>query len=625
MCGIAGIAAPEQAPAEREAAVRRMCARLHHRGPDDEGLVSVGAASIGMRRLAIFDPANGHQPWQSDDGRLTLVFNGAVTNFRGLRGLLEARGRCFRTECDTEVLLAAYEAWGAECLPRLRGMFAFAVWERDREELFLARDPFGVKPLYLHSLPGGGVAFASEVRALLAGLPALGAVDPAAVAELLAFLAVPAPRTLYRGVASLRPGEFVRWRAGRLDRTLYAPPGRLATDEAPASGPQAFTATLRHHLERSVAEHLLADVPVGLFLSGGLDSAAIAGLAVQAGAAPLRTFTVGFGEPGYNEAEAAAATARHLGCAHTAEVLTGSRVAADLNRLLDSMDQPTGDGLNTHYASRLAAAGGVRVVLSGLGADELFGGYGHFRQLARIARALPLWRLLPGAARRAAGRMIGRGSSRREKLGDFVGHATGLHELAALGRRVWSAAAVADLTGHPPARHGPFHPALPLFREALPRAAPFAAIGAWERGTYMTDVLLRDSDVMSMAHSLELRVPFLDRPLSAWLERQPVEWVHTPAHPKSALAAAVADLLPPDLPGRRKWGFTLPFPLWMRRELRPFLEDTFAPASVARSGLFVGEAVRRRWAAFRDGRDDAQWSRIWTLAVTIAFLNPRAR
>jgi asparagine synthase (glutamine-hydrolysing) len=601
-----------------------MCDRLRHRGPDDDGLLTVGPASLGMRRLAIFDPAHGHQPWQSDDGRLTLVFNGAVTNFRDLRHTLEGRGRFFRTECDTEVLLAAFETGGADCLARLRGMFAFAVWERDRRELFLARDPFGVKPLYLHQLPGGGIAFASEVRALRAGLPGLGDVDPTAVAELLAFLAVPSPRTLYRGIASLRPGEYARWRDGALERVLYAPPGRLAIDETPEASPSAFTAALRQRLERSVAEHLLADVSVGLFLSGGLDSAALAGLAARTVSTPLRTFTVGFGEPGYNEADAAAETARHLGCAHTADVLTGKRVAADLDRLLDAMDQPTGDGVNTHYASQLASAGGVRVVLSGLGGDELFGGYGHFRQLPRIARFLPVWRLVPGPLRRAVGGIIGRGSSRREKLGDLLGHATRLHELAALSRRVWSARAVAELTGRPPALGSPFHPALPLFREALPSADPFAVLGAWERNTYMSDVLLRDSDVMSMGHSLELRVPFLDRPLAAWLERQPPEWVHTPARPKSALAAAVADLLPPDLAGRRKWGFTLPFPVWMRRELRPFLEDTFAPASAGRSGLFVAQAVRNRWVAFRDGSDDAQWSRLWTLAVLIAFLNRRA-
>lgn len=627
MCGIAGFIESGSDPRLREAAVNRMCDAMQHRGPDDAGTATNGPATLGMRRLAIFDPANGRQPMRSPDGRFTLVFNGAIYNFHELRTQLVATGWDFRTQCDTEVLLAAYARWGAECLARLRGMFGFAVWDESQQELFLARDPFGIKPLYYRQ-EGTRLIFASELNAL--GASGLGRheLDPLSVADYLAWFAVPAPRTIYRDIFSLRPGECATFRGGRLEiKTAWNFRGIPAVGR-PCATPAEFTRELRARLEDTIRAHVLADVPVGAFLSGGLDSAAVVGLMTRVNGSRLRTFSIDFAEPGYSEAAAAAATARHYGTDHRTTLLSGADVARDLEQLLATLDQPTGDGINTYYASQAARAGGVTVALSGLGGDELFGGYPSFRDLPRLARWLPAWRAIPAGMRAVAVRRLASGDTRRRKLADFLQYAGNVHELGALQRRVFSEASRRTLLAPEVLRvlgpRSPFHPELMSLSTDLAPAGIFEIVSAWELRTYMADVLLRDSDVMSMRHSLELRVPLVDRPLVEWLWRQPAAFKWDRRHPKSALVDALADILPPDVARRPKWGFTLPFSLWMKRELRPFLDETFSDASVERSGLFAVPGVQQTWRGFLEGNDSREWSRVWSLAVLIAFANRHA-
>ena len=606
-----------------------MCTSMLHRGPDDGGMESCGSATLGMRRLAIFDPSHGHQPMTTPDGRHTLIFNGAIYNFRVIRDELAAAGYAFRTNCDTEVLLAAYARWGEQCLPRLQGMFAFAVWDAHQETLFLARDPFGIKPLYYRQEIRGRLLFASELNALVASGAFNAELDPQAVADYLAWFAVPAPCTIYRGVRSLRPGECATLRNGQLAVRSYWNFGAMHRDPAVCTSAAEFTLELRRRLEITIKAHVIADVPVGAFLSGGLDSAVVTGLMTRVTGSRLKTFSIAFAEPGYSEAEAAAQTARHFGTDHHTIELSGQQVAGDLNDILAHLDQPTGDGINTYYASKAARAGGVTVALSGLGGDELFGGYPSFRDLPRMAHWLPWWRRLPAFARNSLIEKLRRGDTRRRKLADFLRHARDLPDLASLQRRVFDGATRRSLL-HPdvnralsnPRAH---HPELDSLRSELAAAGQFETISAWELRTYMADVLLRDSDVMSMRHSLELRVPFIDRPFIEWLWQQPARFKDEQNPPKAALAAAVRDILPPDLLHRRKQGFTLPFAVWMKRELQPFLEDTFAVESVNRSGLFEPEAAQTLWRGFVSGHDEREWSRVWSLAVLIAFANRRAR
>lgn len=626
MCGIAGIVDSGMSPELRVAAVARMCATMLHRGPDDGGCESRSVATLGMRRLAIFDPANGHQPISSPDGRHTLIFNGAIYNHRALRDELSATGWTFRTHCDTEVLLAAFVRWGEKCLGRLRGMFAFAVWDESERTLFLARDPFGIKPLYYRQ-DSGRLIFASELNALIASGVANAAIDPLSVADYLAWLAVPAPRTIYRDTFSLRPGECATFRGGRLEIRSAWSFKSIPNDAKPTATREEFSHELRARLDDTIRAHVLADVPVGAFLSGGLDSAIVVGLMTRATGSQLRTFSIDFDEAGFSESSSASATARHFGTDHHSSILTGSQVAGDLDTLLDTLDQPTGDGINTFYASRAAHEGGVKVALSGLGGDELFGGYPSFRNVPRLARWLPLWRSAPAGARRRVVDRLRRGDVRQRKLADMLEHARDVQELAALQRRVFSdvdrhgllAPDVRGSLGH----RSSLHPEFTSLAADLAGSGAFEIMSAWELRTYMADVLLRDSDTMSMRHSLELRVPFVDRPLIEWLWRQPAAFKGDRYHRKTPLSDATADILPPSLAGRAKRGFTLPFPVWMKRELRPFLAETFSDASVDRCQLFNRREVQRLWSGYLAGDDERQWSRVWSLAVLVAFVNRR--
>ena len=626
MCGIAGLIDSSLSPDGRSAAVGRMGAAMIHRGPDDLGIESLNGATLGVRRLAVFDPANGHQPMRSADGRFTIAFNGAIYNFKALRGELSAAGWAFRTECDTEVLLAAYATWGQRCLNRLRGMFAFAVWDDREQALVLARDPFGIKPLYYRH-EGDRLIFASELNALGAsGIVALEG-DPISVADYLSWLAVPAPRTIYKGVFSLRPGECAFFCRGRFEVRSSWSFRKIPRVDPPCATREDFIRQLRERLDDSTRAHLLADVPVGAFLSGGLDSAAIVGLMTRASGARLKTFTIGFEDAAYSEAGTAEETARFFGTDHHTHLLTGAQVAGDIDRYLAACDQPTGDGLNTYYASQAAHAGGVTVALSGLGGDELFGGYPSFSQVPVLAARLRWWWALPGPLRRAVVFRLRRGDTRRQKLADVLESARDVHEIAALQRRVFSEPRRRGILS--PAARGelgrqtPFHPELGALRMDLDPERIFRLVSAWELRTYMADVLLRDSDVMSMRHSLELRVPFIDRPLIEWLWRQPSKFKSTPREPKSVLVAAMGDLLPPGLATRPKQGFTLPMDSWMRRELKPFLDETFSDASIDRSGLFNRATVQEGWRQFIAQRDPREWSRVWSLGILVGFVNRR--
>jgi len=473
----------------------------------------------------------------------------------------------------------------------------FAVWDQLEQVLFLARDPFGIKPLYFRHSPGGQLLFASELNALCVSGAFAPEIDPQAVADYLAWFAVPAPRTIYRDVSSLRPGECARWCAGKLTTRAYWNFGTIPSDQNVCRSPEEFREQLRSRLEDTVRAHVVADVPVGAFLSGGLDSAVITALMGQVGGTPLKTFSIGFAESEYSEAAAAAETARYLGTDHHATELSGRQVARDLDVILARLDQPTGDGINTYYVSQAARAGGVTVALSGLGGDELFGGYPSFQQLPRLARWLPAWRRLPGPVQRSVVARLNRSDTRRRKLADFLRYGHNLNELAALQRRVFSEESRLRLLSRDTRaaieeRRSPFHPELDLLAADLAGAGMTETISAWELRTYMADVLLRDSDVMSMRHSLELRVPFIDRPFIEWLWRQPARFKEDRLHPKSVLAQATRELLPPSLLSRRKQGFSLPFPVWMRKRLE----------TVSRRNVFAGEHCPEWTPRARPGR-----------------------
>lgn len=599
MCGIAG------ALGVRVAAdvARAMGGCILHRGPDGSALAPLHRADGGEAgafahaRLAVIDPsAAGDQPMCTPDGRYTLVFNGEIYNFRALRHRLAAAGASFRSGSDTEVLLLGLARQGTSFLRELRGMFALALWDRDEEVATLARDPFGIKPLYLAEV-AGGVVFASELRAVLASGRVPPVLDARAVVSYLAAGSVAEPMTAVAGVRALPPGTLVRLRAGAVSApesfadALWTPPA------APERDPVRAARRVRDALRDSVEHHMVADVPVGFFLSGGIDSSAVVGLAREVAPGGVDTFTVVFDEAEFSEAAVARAVARRFGTRHHEIPLSGREMLASLPAAFAAMDQPSMDGLNTYVVSRGVRAHGLKVVLSGLGGDELFAGYPSFRRARGMAR-------LPGPLRRAAASAASRlGGARAEKAALLLGDADPARAAYRASRSLFGARRVGALAGQ---------------RTAPPGQAPhdlslLQRVSWYETTGYMRDTLLRDSDVFSMAHGLELRVPFVDREVAA-AAASVDDGLKLGRTSKPLLVAAVADLLPREVWDRPKQGFTLPFATWLRGELRAEVEAGLA--RVERVGLDPA-AARAVWAGFLAGRTG--WSRPWSLYTLVRW------
>ena len=621
MCGICGIVSEEIAPRARRAAVERMCGAMVHRGPDDAGCAELPGATLGMRRLSIIDlSARGHQPMPNETHAVWLVFNGEAYNYRALREEAEARGHRFRSDTDSETVLHLFEEYGVDVLPRVRGMFGLGLWDMRTRELLLARDRLGIKPLYYACLPDG-VVFASTVTAVLASGLVEAALDPVALDHYLSFGYVPPPNTLVLGVRALLPGHLARVADGRVStRSWWTLPEAGVTRCAPDDRP----AMLRTHLEDSIRLHRVSDVPVGAFLSGGIDSAAVVALMRRTLDQPVRTFSVGFpdGPARLNELAAARATATALGADHTEVVLTAADVTRQLDHAIARIDQPSFDGLNTYVVSKATRDHGVTVALSGLGGDELFGGYDTYRMIPRWRHALRAWGAMPSAARRAVGMLLDRryggrrGDDRARKLRHISSVRT-LHDLYGLAR----------LTSWPAETRRLYRPETAEWIDANGAPGPLALLeevatpsdGAWrfvselELTTFMSWRLLRDTDAMSMAHSLEVRVPFVDHVVVEFVCGLPPGWERRHGYPKRLLVDSVADVLPPGLVGRPKQGFAFPLEHWMRHDLRPVVEDALSPASARRRGLFDPDEVSALRADFVDGRHP--YPAVWQLVV----------
>ncbi|MEZ4452739.1 MAG: asparagine synthase (glutamine-hydrolyzing) [Nannocystaceae bacterium] len=610
MCGLAAIVGLP--PASIDGA--RILAALAHRGPDGRGAWSDDAAAVALfhTRLAILDlSAHGAQPMTSADGRLVLTYNGEIYNFRALRSELVARGHRFRTGTDTEVILALYREEGAAMLRRLDGIFALALFDRDRGALLVARDPMGVKPLY--AIEGGGAfACASELKALL-GLPILRpALDVQAIALYTRFLWCPSARTPMVGVTKVAPGEALLVEGGAVVRRW-----RYAPDPAGTIGPELgdgdpdepfliepgpsnrLPAQVREALAAAVERQMVADVPVGAFLSGGVDSSAIAAFARHHAAGRLRCFTIDF-DPALAQEEGitrdrpfAEAAARHLGV--DLDVITvGPELAEELPRMVWHLDEPQADpaALNVLAISRLARRHGITVLLSGAGGDDLFSGYRRHRALALE----PLWSRTPARLRRAleaAGAALPARPAALRRLAKLVARVGEDGDGRLAGAFEWLPRARARTLLHPDHRRA-LRDEEPL-REALaampPGLSPLERTLRLEQRFFLIEHNLNYTDKMSMAAGVETRVPFLDPALRGLaraipdrlrIRRGAVKWI---------LKEALRPLLPPSILDRPKTGFGVPLRAWLRGPLRPLLHDLLAPASLRRRGLFDPDAV----------------------------------
>jgi asparagine synthase (glutamine-hydrolysing) len=611
MCSISGLLTTDSTDRE---VIARMNAAQTHRGPDDEGVWTLGfergGVALGNTRLAIIDTTSaGHQPMFDPVTGNCITYNGETYNFKALSESIRVNAR---SRADTEVVLHAYSEFGTDLFSKLRGMFALAMWDHRKRELILARDRFGIKPLY-YSISDNLLVFASELRALLATGLIPRRLSLAGVDSYLGKGSVEAPLTIVEGVRQLLPGHYLKattTESGKLSCSTEKFATAVREFAKPDDRNQAVK-QLRAELEDSVRAHLVSDVPLGVFLSGGMDSSALVALMSRVCEQPPKTFSVVFDETDLTEEQYSRVVARRFETDHCEIRLSDEQLLAMLPDALVALDQPTMDGINTFVVSRAVSNAGVKVALSGLGGDELFAGYPSFRRALKFdALSKAPKRVLRAAA--GLGTHFFNGSVRSEKFLQLVAGEGSAAEVYQITRQLFGTAASTEITGK---KNG-------FGSQASDKRCGdddlVNAISRLELQGYMANTLLRDTDVMSMAHSLEVRAPFVDVNVVDYVLSLPGEWKMRYGRseaPKALLADAVADLLPRDFLARRKMGFTLPFEKWMQGRLRKEMASVFDDGSQLAGAGLRPEGVRAVWQRFLNAPRAVGWSRPWSLFV----------
>jgi asparagine synthase (glutamine-hydrolysing) len=614
MCGIAGFveSSATRSAFAKDAArflAQRMCDAIRHRGPDDEGLFVDEGVALGMRRLSIIDLSTGNQPIHNEDRTIWIVFNGEIYNYRDLRRELEAAGHRFYTATDTETIVHAYEQWGTAAIARLRGMFGLAIWDQRTRTLLLARDRIGIKPLH-YAVAGGCLYFGSEIKSLLCVPDVPRELDADALDHYLSFLYTPRDRSIFKGVNKLPPGHLLTWTDGAVHIEQY---WQLPAGETFEGSEADAVAALDGVLTDAVRSHLMSDVPLGAFLSGGVDSSTVVALMAQTAGARVKTFSIGFDVPEFDELEHARRVARHFDTDHHEFVVKPDAVSI-LDRLVSHFDEPFADSsaIPTWYVSEVARRH-VTVVLSGDGGDELFGGYDRYLPHPRVAA---FDRYSPAALRTVASaaaaalphgvrgknflRHVGR--DERGRYIDSVRYFGADEKPALLARDLQR-----QLTGDPEAqlaRHFDRYAHLPWATQMM----------RFDAETYLPEDVLTKVDRMSMAHSIESRVPLLDNEVIAFASSLPASLKIRNGRRKHVLKEVAARLLPRDLLDRRKQGFGVPLGVWFRGNLRELFADTLLAPSGAANHYFQRPFVRRLLDEHLAGRRD-HTLRLWQLVV----------
>lgn len=574
MCGIAGFVVPS-GTVDAGGALRMMAHAIAHRGPDDEGFMrlstSDGAHDVGLahRRLSIIDLSTGHQPLGNETGAVQIVFNGEIYNFESLRAELIAHGHVFKTRSDTETIVHAYEQWGIDCLERLRGMFALAIWDSDRQRLFLARDRFGKKPLYLMERDGR-LLFGSEIKALLAFPGTRKEVDKNAVIDYLAYRYVPGPATLFHGIRKLMPGSFALWERGSLvERRYYLPPDRRALSEAPASDGDVVGSFIEK-LDEAVRIRMVSEVPFGAFLSGGIDSSAVVALMSRHAGQPVKTFSVGFTETQYSELRYAKAIAEQFETDHHELTVSQDHLLEHLPALVRFRDAPVSEPSDIPiYLLSREAGRTVKMVLTGEGSDEFLGGYpkhvyerysGGYHRIPLLLRqglVEPLVRALPYRFRRVQTAIATMGlEDRKHRMVRWFG---------ALAPQQLQALLALDSEGISQSSGIQF--------DVEPGNSALRSILYFDQTSWLPDNLLERGDRMTMAASIEARMPFMDHELAGFVSQLPDHWRVNGRVTKSVLRQAMTRLLPQRILKRPKVGFRVPVNEWFRGPMRGYLQE----------------------------------------------------
>ena len=614
MCGISGVFGNQPGDQLKDA-VARMNDALAHRGPDAQGIYAGEGVVLGHRRLSIIDlAAHANQPMHSADGRYVLVFNGELYNYRELRGQLA--DHTFRTDSDTEVVLAAWQKWGAKCLLRFNGMFAFAVWDSHEQELFLVRDRLGIKPLYI-TRQGQQWVFASEIRALLASGLVPARMDRTALIDYLRYQTVHAPKTMLEGVELVPPATVIRIQDNETTSTIYWSPETHWSREAQYAEPAAIRKAIREKLRASVELRMRADVPFGAFLSGGIDSSAIVGLMAEVSDHPVQTFSVTFDEEAFNEGAYAQMVADKFNTRHTDIRLRPDDFLEAIPNALAAMDHPSGDGPNTYTVSKVTKEAGVTMALSGLGGDELFAGYPVFKRMVQI-RSRKWLTSFPRFMKNAVGQGLrtlkpGVASDKIHQV--LVSEYLDFEYVYPLERQVLLDPTISKLVG---AGKLPVSAVRRLLEDRIVHGTAgfdlpvLSKVSVAEMASYMQHVLLRDSDQMSMAHALEVRVPFLDHNLVEYAMGIP-DLEKFPQTPKQLLIESLDGLLPEAVYNRPKMGFTFPWEVWMKEALRPLCTGHLK--RLGEREPFKGQVLDQLWTRFEKGDPRVKWSHLWPLVV----------
>jgi asparagine synthase (glutamine-hydrolysing) len=609
MCSISGIFSIARSPESRDA-VQRMNAAQKHRGPDDDGIAHLkfppAEVLLGSTRLAIIDTSTaGHQPMSDPLTGNWITYNGETYNFRELRQQLG--NDTWSSNTDTEVVLRAYKKWGAGAFAKMRGMFALAIWDEAKQELVLARDPLGIKPLYYY-VAKSHLIFASELRAILASGLVPRQLSTSGVDSYLATGSVEAPLTIIDGVKQLLPGHGLRVRTNEAGQIELSEVNFAAENEVTEKLPDRREAVtrLRSELEESIRLHLVSDVPVGVFLSGGMDSSALVALMSRISDRRPKTFSVVFDENAYTEAPFSRAVAERFNTDHCEIPLREDALLKILPDAIAALDQPTMDGINTFVVSNAVKNAGVTVALSGLGGDELFAGYPSFRRALKLASMPETSRRLLRAAS-GFGKFALNGSVQRHKFWELVSSDCHPTDVYRISRQLFAGDSISKMTSRSADTHtrNGHHNDIDIVNK----------VSQLELQGYMTNTLLRDTDAMSMAHSLEVRVPFVDTKLVDYVLSLPGEWKVREKTAKPLLADAVADLLPRDFMARPKMGFTLPFEKWLQRNLRNEVASVLQDSQRLSIPGLNASVVQNLWINFLQKPRAVGWSRPWSIYV----------
>ena len=623
MCGIAGFTVSGSDSKNYAAVISAMVNALKHRGPDAQNSWNNETTYLGHARLSIIDlSAASNQPMHSSDGRYVIVYNGELYNYKDLKLELQrvAHGSSnlpyfFKTNSDTEVVLAAYQRWGVDCLGKFNGMFAFALYDTVEKTLFIARDRLGIKPLY-YSYKNDQLVFASEIRSLLSSEFVERKLNLDAVSEYFLYQTVHAPETIVKDVKMLMPGHYMLMKNGDLHLKKYWDLNNFTSSSNDLDYAQTCAKT-KELLFQAVERRLVADVPFGAFLSGGIDSSAVVGIMSKMSAKKVETFNVSFDEGEFSEAKYAKKIAEKFGTNHHEIKLSPEEFLKQLPESLNTLDHPSGDGPNTYVVSKATKNAGITMALSGLGGDEAFAGYDVFKRMAEINKKSYL-NILPSALRKIPASVLK--AKNKSIAGDKVYEVltqpkVNVASSYPISRKVFSSGQIDGLLK---TKSGNNLSALIKKIKETDKNHLLSYVSALEINTYMQNVLLRDTDQMSMAVALEVRVPFLDYKLMEFVLGVKDEFKY-PSTPKKLLIDSLGDLLPDEVVNRPKMGFTLPWKHWLKNELKSFCEENIKSLSKRE---FVNEkAVLNLWQQFLNDNPRVTWSRVWHLIVLENWLN----